>query len=196
MRSVLVKYRTDVFNKSREQKQKSDILPVRTEQVRSISTLLYGFTHIELISAKVENDGIACSFVVISYSISLPTSLYQATVSFLIVHNTFSLHILSKFIVFIRHKQGFLKFPPERTIREISDRLWANQLGGYPHSNCSLPQPCNKFRLLTHTLFLFSRFHFTILLTKLFLKTCACQQPCNQKLQLWVLIQEAWKEAH
>ena len=43
---------------------------------------------------------------------------------FLIVRDTFSLHTLSKILIFIRHKQGFFKFPStERAKREISDRL-------------------------------------------------------------------------
>ena len=51
VRSVRVKYRTDVFKYGDErselktvQKQRSDISLVQTEQARSISSLLYGFT--------------------------------------------------------------------------------------------------------------------------------------------------------
>ena len=127
VRCVLVKYRTD-------------ILLVQNEQARLI-------TEIYLTSAKVQNDRRACSSVVISYSISLPTSLYMVTFPFLIIYNTLSLHILSKTLILILHKQGFLKSPPppERTIREISGRLWTNQIAGFPYSDRSLPQPYNKF---------------------------------------------------
>ena len=93
------------------QKQRSDISLVQNEQASSLSSLLYGFNEIQLTSTKVENNRLSSNSVVISYSISSPISLHMVIFLFLIVHNTFSLHILSKILIFIQHKQGFLKFP-------------------------------------------------------------------------------------
>ena len=44
-----------------------------------------------------------CNTVVISYTISSPTSLYMVTYT----HSTFSIHLLSKLLIFIRHMQDF-----------------------------------------------------------------------------------------
>ena len=52
-----------------------------------------------------------CNSIVISYKISSLTSLCIVTIPLLIVRNTFSLHILSKILIFIRHRQAFFKFP-------------------------------------------------------------------------------------
>ena len=73
LRSVLVKYRTDVSQ-------------VGTEPAMSMISLLYGFT-------------------------------------------------------FIRSRASLSKSSPLQTIREISDRLWTNQITSFPYSNRSLPHP-------------------------------------------------------
>ena len=65
----------------------------------------------------------SCHSVFISCCVSSLTSLYMVTFPNIVVRNTFSFHILTKLLIFIRRKQGLFKFLPERTIREISNCL-------------------------------------------------------------------------
>ena len=82
------------------QKQTSDISLVQTEQARFYWNIINKSK-----GTRTYNS------VVISYKFSTPTSPCMVTFPFLIVRNTFSLHIMSKFLFFIRYKQGFFKFP-------------------------------------------------------------------------------------
>ena len=59
-----------------------------------------------------------CNSVVISHAISSPTSLYMVSFPFPIVRNTCSFHILSKLLIFIRHKQGYFNSPPPPISRQ------------------------------------------------------------------------------
>ena len=52
-----------------------------------------------------------CNSVVISYRLFSLTSLQVVNFPFVIVRDTFSVYVLSKILILIRHKKGFFRFP-------------------------------------------------------------------------------------
>ena len=136
VRSVLVKYQTNI---SWEQ----------TKLAKSVSSLLIYSLICQNIIDRCKNSVMKCNkqnnSVIISNKISSLTSFYVlVSFPFQIVHNTFSLDELLKFLIFTWDKQGFFKFlSPEQAIREIPNHLWTNQIIWFPSSDNALPQPYN-----------------------------------------------------
>ena len=121
MRSVLVKYRTDVLKYGQKWAQRVE-LRAKTEvryfttidQTSEVDKNFIVWLHWNIIDKykNRERQIKTCNSIVISNRISSLPSPCMVTFPLLIVCNTLTLHIMSNILIMIHHKQGFFRFPP------------------------------------------------------------------------------------